>query len=55
MIDAGTGAIVKGMNEDTLFVSADIPEEFINRVKVGASTEIIMLPIVKTIFAAFLS
>ena len=41
MIDAGTGAIVKGMNEDTLFVSADIPEEFINRVKVGASTEIV--------------
>lgn len=41
MIDASSGAIIKGMNEDTLFVSADIPEEFINKVKVGSSADIV--------------
>ena len=41
MIDTCSGAIIKAMDEDTLLVSADIPEEFINKVKIGCSADIV--------------
>lgn len=40
-IGQGEGPLIKLMDEKTLFVSADIPEEFISKVKVGSQAEII--------------
>lgn len=41
MVDVNSGAIIKVMDENTVFISADIPEEFINKVNIGSKVDIV--------------